>query len=83
LISLVFDDTPSPLCVLGATFLGVHVMLAMLCLYTALCLYFLALYVRVTIRSIACLGYCNTVCEGLLGTVRHVVPEGEINHMWF
>jgi hypothetical protein len=33
LISLVFDDTPSPWRVLGATFLGVHVMLAMLCLY--------------------------------------------------
>ena len=40
-----------PQCMLAATFLGwgVHVLFAMLCLYTALCLYFLALYVRVTI----------------------------------
>lgn len=39
---------PLPWCVLGATFSGFHVIIAMLCLY-ALCLYFLALYVRVTI----------------------------------
>lgn len=49
-----------PWCVLAATFLGVHVIFVMLCLYNALCLYFLALYVMVTIMisQIYCLfGY--------------------------
>jgi hypothetical protein len=79
LISLVFDDPPPPLVRAGRDLLGDSCNIAMLCLYTALCLYFLALYVRVTIiiSQIYCLfrllQYC--IYEGL----RHVVPEGEIN----
>jgi hypothetical protein len=76
LISLVFDDTPSPWCVLGATVLGAHVMLAMLCLY------FLALYVRVTIRSIACLGYC-TMCAKACSGPCATWSRGRVNTVFF
>jgi hypothetical protein len=68
----------SPWCVLASTFLGVHVMFAMLCLYTAICLYFLALYVRAGANhkpDLLPVWVIVILCEGFFRTVRHVFPR--------
>jgi hypothetical protein len=74
---------PPPWCVLAATSLGVHVMFAMLCLYTALCLYFLALYVRVTIiiSQIYCLFRLvvpEPRTDEINTCISHVVLDGQL-----